>query len=273
LIKQLYKWGALFNIAQFFYYLAVPNIKTMLRSILIFGFMVMFLVIAQYTRAQTVDEIIDNYVKTIGGKEKLLAIKTIYMEGARQMMGNEVAVKLTKEQGKLSRTEFEMGAGNGFFLITEKEGWSMFSMRSASPSPMLPAAVAAMQTELDIAGPLVDYAAKGHKVELVGKESPDGIECFKIKLTTGAGKDIFYWIDTKTNLLHQSSQKGGMGGGRGGAGADAEIITVYSDYHEVDGILFAHTQETKGQGPATGGTTFDKIELNKPVDPKLYKPE
>ncbi len=245
----------------------------MFRSILIFGFLVMFLVIAQYSQAQSVDEVIDNYVKTRGGKEKLIAIKTIYMEGARQMMGNEVTVKVTKEQGKLSRTEFEMGAGNGFSLITDKEGWSMFSMRSTTAAPMPAGAVAGMQTELDIAGPLVDYAAKGHKVELAGKESPDGIECFKIKLTTNAEKEIFYWIDTKTNLLHQSSQKGGGMGGRGGAGADAEVVTVYSDYHEVEGILFAHTSETKGQGPTAGGTTFDKIELNKPVDPKLYKPE
>jgi ribulose 1,5-bisphosphate synthetase/thiazole synthase len=28
-----------------------------------------------------------------------------------------------------------------------------------------------------------------------------------------------------------------------------------------------------GGGMGGGGTTFDKIEINKPVDPKLYKPE
>ena len=93
----------------------------MLRSILIFGFLVMFLVLVQYSKAQSVESIIDGYVKAIGGKEKWLAVKSIYMEGARQMMGNEVAVKVTKEQGKLSRTEFEMGAGNGFLLVTDKE--------------------------------------------------------------------------------------------------------------------------------------------------------
>jgi hypothetical protein len=130
------------------------------------------------------------------------------MEGARQMMGNEVTVKVTKEQGKLSRTEFEMGAGNGFMLLTDKEGWSMFSMRSPTPTALPADAVAGMQAELDIAGPLVDYANKGHKAEWVGKDSANGLLCHKIKLTMANGKEIFYWIDPLTNLLQQSSQKG-----------------------------------------------------------------
>lgn len=248
----------------------------MLRSILIFGFLVMFLVLVQYSKAQSVESIIDGYVKAIGGKEKWLAVKSIYMEGARQMMGNEVTVKVTKEQGKLSRTEFEMGAGNGFLLVTDKEAWTMFSMRSPTPTQMPAEAVAGMQTELDIAGPLVDFAAKGHKAELIGKDSANGAECQKIKLITNSGKEILYWIDIHTNLLIQSSQKstGGMGGGnRGGAGGD--VITVYSDYNAIDGLLIAHSTEMKmpGGGMGGGGTTFDKIELNKPVDPKLYKPE
>lgn len=248
----------------------------MLRSILIFGFLVVFLVLVQYSKAQSVEEVIDNYVKTRGGKEKLLAIHSIYMEGARQMMGNEVTVKVTKEQGKLSRTEFEMGAGNGFMLVTDKEAWSMFSMRSTTPTALPAEAVAGMQAELDIAGPLVDFSAKGHKAELLGNDSANGMLCQKIKLTTVQGKEIFYWIDPLTNLLQQSSQKGlGMGGGGRKPVAETEAITIYSDYHEVEGVLFPHTLETKisGGGMGGGGTTFDKIEINKPVDAKLYKPE
>jgi outer membrane lipoprotein-sorting protein len=240
-----------------------------MKNLLFFGLMIVAMVLVQFAQAQTVEEIADKYAEARGGKDKLLAIKTIYMEGAGQMMGNEIAVKVIKEQGKLSRSEFETGAGNGFRIVTEKEGWTMFSMRSTTPSAMPAEAVAAQQTELDIAGPLVDFNAKGHKAVLSGKEnSGSGTECFKIKLTTSAGRETNYWIDAKTYLLVQSSQKMT---GRGGA--ETEAITLYSDYKAVDGVLFPHTVESKGQGPGGGSTTFDKVELNKPVDAKMYKPE
>lgn len=250
-----------------------------MTNLVLFGLLIIFLVAVQFASGQTVDDVIEKYEKARGGKDKLLAIKSIYMEGSREMMGNEVAVKITKEQAKLSRTEFEMGGTNGFMLVTEKEAWSFIPMRSPTPTKMPDEALAAMQTELDIAGPLVDYVAKGNTTELLGKDTVDGNTCYKIKLTTKAGKEIKYWIDASTYLITQSSAKGGgrWPGGAGATGAtETEIITTYADYKAVDGIMFAHNIETKnptGQGRAGGGTTFDKIELNKPVDAKLFKPE
>ena len=247
-----------------------------MRNLFIFGLFVLLLIAAQFASGQTVDEVIDKYIKARGGKDKLTDLKSIYMEGSREMMGNEVTVKVTKEQGKLSRTEFEMGGTNGFMLITDKEAWSFIPMRSPAPNKLPDDVAAGMQTELDIAGPLVDYVAKGHKTELVGKDSVEGNSCYKIKLTTKEGKEINYWIDTHTYLLTQSSFKGGMfGGGRKPGGADAETIILYKDYKAVDGIQFAHNigiKNTGGQG-GSGETTFDKIDINIPVDPKLYKHE
>ncbi len=245
-----------------------------MRNLLIIGLFIMALIMVQFVHAQTVEDVIRKYEEARGGKDKLNAIKSIYMEGAREMMGNEVTVKVTREQGKLSRTEFEMGSGHGFMLITDKEGWTMFSMRSTSPTALPAEAVTAMQTELDIAGPLVNYAAKGHKAELLGRDSANGLPCYKIKLTTSAGKEILFWIDIGNNLVQQSSQKSNGMGGRG-AGAAGDVITYYRDYKAVDGIQIPHTIETKapGGGPNSGTTTFDKVELNVPVDAKLYKPE
>ena len=43
--------------------------------------------------------------------------------------------------------------------------------------------LAEAQDNLDAQGELIDYAAKGHKVELIGKEDVEGTECFKLKVT------------------------------------------------------------------------------------------
>ena len=243
-----------------------------MRNLMIFGLLVMMLVAAQFATGQTVDEVINKYVDTLGGKDKLNAIKSIYKEGTMEMMSNEITVRVTKEQGKLSRTEFDVGGSTGFRLVTAKEAWSYIPMRSPTPVKLSDAAAASMQTELDIAGPLVDYVAKGHKAELIGKDTLHGNECYKIKLITAAGKEILFWINTKTYLLDQSSQQNsGMGDGK----TPIEVISVYKDYSPVDGIMIAHIIETTTQGGKgmNGGTTFDKIQLNIPVDAKLYKPE
>lgn len=249
-----------------------------MKTIILLGLLILFLVSVQFAAGQTVDEVIDKYVAARGGKEKLGSIKSIYMEGSREMMGAEVTVKITKEQDKLSRTEFEMAGSTGYFLITDKEAWTLIPMRSPTPSQVPADAIASLQIETDIAGPLVNYISKGHKAELIGKDTLNGNMAYKIKLTTKTGKEINYWIDATTYLVVQSSAKGGgmFGGGRrqGGAnGEPAEVITLYKDYKDVGGVQFAHSIETKmagGEGRGGGGTTFDLIELNKPVDPKLY---
>lgn len=256
-----------------------------MKNLVLFGLLIMLLVAAQFASAQTVDEVIQKYIDARGGKDKLDSVKSIYMEGSREMMGNEVTVKVIKEKDKLSRTEFEMGSTNGFTLITDKEAWRFIPMRSQSPEKLSPEETAGMQTELDIEGPLVDYAAKGNKAELLGKDTLDGNPNFKIKLTTGAGKEITFWIDAQTYLLTQTSQKGAgiFGGGRrngdnnnNASKAPGDLITIYKDYSPVNGIQFAHTIDIKmsnNNGRAGGSTTFDKIEINGPVDPKYYKPE
>jgi preprotein translocase subunit SecG len=43
----------------------------MLRSILIFGFLVVFLVLVQYSKAQSVDEVIESYVKARGVRKTI----------------------------------------------------------------------------------------------------------------------------------------------------------------------------------------------------------
>ncbi len=241
-----------------------------MRNLMIFGLLVMMLVAAQFATGQTVDEVINKYIDSTGGKDKLNSIKSIYMEGTTQMMGNELTIRITKEQGKLSRTEFEMGGSTGFKLFTNKDAWLYIPMRSPSPVKLSDAAVASMQTELDIEGPLVDYVTKGHKAELVGKDTLNGNTCYKIKLTTATGKEIFFWIDSKTYLIDQTSQQSpAMGDGK----MPITTITVYKDYSPVNGVMIPHTVDISGGRGMNGSTIFDKVDINIPVDPKLYQPQ
>lgn len=243
-----------------------------MKHIVLLVVFVMGIVFVQFVKGQTADEVINKYLDARGGKDKLLSIKTLYMEGSRQMMGNEVAVKITKVQDKLSRTDFEMMGTSGYTIVTPTEGWSFIPMRSESVDKIPEARLKTMLSEMDIPGPLVDYATKGNKVELMEKQDIDGTPAYKIKLTLAAGKELIYYIDTKTNLLIRSTSMAPAIGQDGKPTGDSrEVVTNYSDYKAVDGIMFPQTIATTG-GQGAGSTTFDKIEVNKPVDASQYKP-
>ena len=239
-----------------------------MKNIVLLVLFVLGIVFMQFVQAQSVDNVINKYVEARGGKDKLNAVQFLYMEGSRAMMGNEVAVKVSMVQGKLYRTDFEVGGTTGYTIVTPTEGWSFIPMQSPKVESMPADRLKNMQGQLDIAGPLVDYAAKGNKAELQGKETIDGKEAYKIKLTLSTGKESTYYIDTKTNLVIQSRQ---MAPSRGN-NPPQEIITNYSDYKLFDGIMFPQTIANPGGGMMSGSTTFDTIVVNKKIDDSQYKP-
>jgi outer membrane lipoprotein-sorting protein len=225
--------------------------------------------------AQTADEIITNYENAIGGKEKLATVKSLYEEGVAVMQnGTEINSKIWKVQDKLYRREISFGAGNIVILVTDKQGWNSNPQSGGSFQPMPDEAVKAVQQELDCVGPLVDYAAKGHKVELLGREDVNGVSCFKIKLTLKSGTDITYYINPTTWYIARQSLKGGgmMGGRRGGnGGGNTETKIDYSNYQKTaEGFVFPMTVAVVGMGASLN---FEKIEVNKPVDAALYQPK
>lgn len=230
-------------------------------------------------QAQTVDDVINKYIDALGGKDKLKGIKSLYEEGVTVMgNGNELTIKTWKVQDKLMRREVDFGMGSQTTIITDKEGWRS-NPRNGGAFEAIPAdRIAQMHAELDCVSPLVDYAAKGYTAELQGKEQVDAAEAYKVKLTPKTGNPITYYIDAKTWYVIRETRVntggpngGGNAGGNRPNGGTGEAVVNYSNYQKTDdGYVFPFTVSIGGQGQ---GLTFEKIEVNKPVDAKLYKPE
>lgn len=230
--------------------------------------------------SQTADDVIGKYVQAMGGTDKIKSIISIYMEGiAVSPNGAEITSKTYRVQNKLYRQDIDFGMGSFTMIVTDKEGWFSNPRNGGAFEPFPAEAVAAQQHEMDCQGSLLDYAGKGHKVELIGKETIDGMECYHIKLTLKSGRIINYFIENKNWYIIRTSAKqtGGMfggGGGRQGGGGDVEVITNYSDFKKTaDGYLFPMTISRAGMGGRDMSTTIEKIEINKAVDAKLFKPE
>jgi len=234
-------------------------------------FSVLLLATVHISNAQTVDEVIGNYVNAMGGKEKLNGIQSLHLTGVATMQnGNEITTDIWKVNGKLFRRTTNFGMGSTTTLITEKGGWQTNFRNGGAFEAMPDQQLKNQLYELDCAGPLVDYKTKGHMAELIGKETIDGKECYKIKFATKEGRELIFFIDAKTYYIDRMSYKGRGRPATQGATPEEVVISVdFSNYDKTsDGYIFPFTQTLGGNA-----MTFEKIEVNPKVDEKLYKAE
>ncbi len=238
-----------------------------MQNIVLLVLFVLGIVFMQFIKGHTVDEIIDDYIDARGGKEKLNSVKSLYLEGYRQLMNKEIPVKITIVDKKLYRTDFEIDGMSGYLIVTPTQGWSSIPIREKTLEPISKDILQTMQAQLDIISPLVDYAAKGNKAKLHGKETIEERETYEILLTSIDGKETFYYIDTKTKYLIQIKQLEARTDGK-----SAVFITQFSNYISIEGIMFPQAITNPGSGMDAGFTTFDTIVLNETIGEDQYKP-
>jgi hypothetical protein len=133
------------------------------------------------------------------------------------------------------------------------------------PEPTPAEDVKASQAELDLAGPLVDYEAKGHQVTLLGEEDMDGTQVFKLKVNTKDGIAITYYVDAETGYIIKSSTKKKIGE------KETDSVVLMSNYKKSEnGYVFPYTIEQNIEGAGKLVVNITKLETNIPVDESMF---
>jgi len=213
------------------------------------------------TQAQSVDDIVSKHIEALGGKTVLNSIKSIYVESTVEFMGNEAPSTTYILNGKGYKNELDFSGTKIVQCVTDKGGWAINPMAGATTAQPIPAdQLKNYQLQLHVGGPLMDYAAKGYKAELTGKDSAS----YKIRLTTPDGIDMTYFIDQKTYLINKAVSKISMGG------QEIETTAVFSDYRFTNGYSLAYSQQVI-LPQVTLNITNKKVEMNKDIDPAMFE--
>jgi len=229
-------------------------------------------------KAQTVEDIIKNYLENTGGKAKWETVTGLKMNAKINLPnGMELPVVMVQlKDGRQSTSatfqgmEFRQQVFDGSILW----GTNQMSMK-AEKSDTEETENFKANLGSDFPLPLFNSAALGHKLELLGKETIDGSETFKVKVTKKPIKVDgvetenveFYYFDTENfvPLVVESEVKSGPAKGM-------VSQTKLSDYQETsNGLLlpFSMTSSMKGQ-PGGQTITMTSIEINPPVDATLF---
>ncbi|WP_462253596.1 LolA-like protein [Ferruginibacter sp.] len=203
------------------------------------------------------DNILEKVIETMGGKEKLMSVKTIKKMGNGESQGVKYPVNYYAVHNLSERTDFSFNGLTGYQIITKDSGFNFSPFGGmTTPERMTAEDIKLSSDELDLEGSLLNYKAKGHTVELMENEDIDGVDAIQLRVNLKNGKTIFYFIDPDTYYIIRTTAKGVSNG---------QEFTNTSNYYNFkktkEGILYAYTIDN---------LTFDTIEINIPLDDKLF---
>ena len=209
------------------------------------------------------DEVVAKYIDAIGGKAAIGQVKSISMETSVQVMGNDAPGTTVVVDGVGYRNETLFQDSKIIQVYTPKGGWQVNPMAGISePTPLPEDQYKSGEDQVYVGGPLFDYAAKGNKIELLGRDG----DTYKIKMTNKDNLSTTYVIDGATFLVRSATRSGKM------QDQDVDITTTYADYKKTDtGYMVPTTIGVDFGGQFQITIAVKKVEVNKAIDPAVFE--
>ncbi len=162
-----------------------------------------------------------------------------------------------------SHLEIEFAGKTAVQLYDGANGWKLrpyLNRDDYEPFTADEAKASAGQGQFE--GPLIDYAAKGTKVELEKVEPVQGHDAYKLKLTMKDGNVQHIWIDASSFLDVKVE-----GLPRRMDGRMHPVYVYQRDFRSVQGLMLPFVVETTVDGyPNSHTMTIEKVTLNPKLD-------
>ncbi len=198
----------------------------------------------------SINTVLNNYIAAIGGKAKLEEVNSYVLIAEAEMQG----MKLNLEQKKTSKNQFMQDVkvmGNSMSKQVLNDG-SGYVVQQGQRKDMDETELKKIREE-SAPFPELNYVLKGD-ASLEGIEDVNGKKAYKVKVSDE--KTLFY--DVENGLKVQEVSKAEMMG--------QEIVStiVYSDYREVEGIMFPFAI-AQTVGPQSFEFLVSEIKINEGV--------
>ena len=241
----------------------------------------------------TAEQVVEKNIAARGGLQAWRAVQTLSMSGKMEAGGNEkttfsvrstgvtpgaAAPQRPKEQAKLpfrtelkrprkSRLEIDFNGQTSVQVYDGTNGWKLrLFLNRHQVEPYTPEQLKEAARQADVDGPLVDYVAKGTKVEMDGIEKVEGKDNYRLKLTYKNGESQKLWINAQTFLDTK------IEGSPRRLDGKMHAVDVYSrDFKPVKGLMMPYVIETVTQGvKQTEKIEIEKIAVNEKIDDSRF---
>lgn len=219
-------------------------------------------------------QIVDRNVAARGGLQAWRAVNTMTVSGQLEAGGTKnttLPFTMTLKRPHKSRIEIRFNDQTAFQVYDGTQGWKVRPFLGRNEvEPYTPAEAKTAESWAELDGPLVDYAAKGTKIDVLGTEMIEGHRAYVLKLTMKDTTSRRVWVDASSFLELKID-----GDPRKLDGKLHNVAIFYRDYRKESGLVMPHTLETAVVGArGTHKLTIDKVALNPQVDDALFtKPQ
>jgi len=216
--------------------------------------------------AQTVDEVIAKNIDARGGLDKLKSVRSIRTTAKFTQGPFRADFRQENKRANKVREEIIIQGMAQVQAYDGKTGWqiSPFGGRK-DPELLSQDDLKSLAVDADMDGPLIQYKEKGHKAELVGHDSVEGTDCFKIKLSMKNGDVRYYYLDSDSFLELKVEIQTTI------RGALQESELYYGDYEQVNGIYYPFAVEQAQKGSSSRAQiSVEKIEQNIPLEDTIF---
>ena len=220
--------------------------------------------------AQSADEIIANYFENTGGMDAWGALEGVKISGSVNAQGMDIPVDIYQLKDGKQLVKINLQGQDMTQVAFDGETMWTTNFMTMQPEKSDSETTENMKKQMgDFPSPFFNYKDKGFTVEMLGKETKEGTETFKLKLTQkplmvdGIEQPnvSFHYFDTENFVPIASESEIPSGPMKGQMSTN-----TMSDYQEVDGLYFPFDMGMMGQN-----LVIKEITLNPEVDMALFK--
>jgi hypothetical protein len=224
-------------------------------------FTTLALAFAGSAAAADLDDVLACNFETLGGLDNIKSVQSARLTGTMTMGPMQAPFTIEFLAPHNVRMEFEVQGMTAVQAYDGETGWAIMPfMGKTTPETMADDELKSIQEMAEWEGPLVDWQAKGHSVELLGTEEVEGTEAYAVKvIRAGSEDESTYYLDTDYCLAFLSK------GTRDIQGNEMAFTQTIGDYKEVGDIIMAHSMiSTIGEGPTPmqQAITIESAEIN-----------
>ena len=213
--------------------------------------------------SQELAALLAKHLAARGGAEKLAAIRSLRFTGELSFRGalKFGFVQTLSRPGRI-REEAELQG------LTQVQAWDGASAWQISPfqgrkdpERLSGDDAKGLEQGADFEGPLVNWEAKGHRLDYLGREDVDGTLAHKVQVVLKDGTEKLVFLEPDHFLVIRVLTRMAI------RGSVAEFESDYGEYAPVAGVYFPMAIESGAPGaPRTLFTRFAKAEANLPLE-------
>jgi hypothetical protein len=205
-----------------------------------------------FTLAQSVDDVVAKAIVARGGVKRIKSLYSQRLTGRISLNGGGGPLVVEMKRPGQMRELVTLGGKSMIRTTDGTIGWVVGDLRDlAVPQQVTPEELHNLAGSGDFEGPLVNYKAKGNRVELAGKEKVGKRLAYKLVISMKSGENRIDFIDCKSYL--EVKWQGLVSGNL--------FESYFRDHRPVKGLMYAFEIDSGNQK-----IVLEKVEVNPKMD-------